>query len=44
VAKNDTIHITALNPFGYGVQIVFSDGHDQGIFPWVYLAGLAEEK
>lgn len=25
---------------GYGVQLVFSDGHAQGIYPWSYLAGL----
>jgi len=26
----------------YGVNIVFSDGHDRGIYPWSYLATLAE--
>jgi len=26
---------------GYGVQLVFSDGHDRGIYPWAYLRGLA---
>ena len=25
---------------GYGLQLVFSDGHDRGIFPWSYLRGL----
>nr|WP_234825174.1 gamma-butyrobetaine hydroxylase-like domain-containing protein [Cupriavidus necator] len=25
---------------GYGVQIVFSDGHDRGIYPWRYLQAL----
>lgn len=24
----------------YGVQFVFSDGHDRGIFPWVFLRTL----
>lgn len=24
----------------YAAQIIFSDGHDRGIFPWVYLKGL----
>lgn len=33
------IEVTAINNMLYGVQIVFSDGHDRGIFPWVYLAG-----
>ncbi|MDH4607362.1 gamma-butyrobetaine hydroxylase-like domain-containing protein [Pseudomonas sp. BN102] len=25
---------------GYGVQLVFSDGHERGIFPWGYLREL----
>jgi DUF971 family protein len=24
----------------YGVQLVFSDGHERGIFPWTYLRAL----
>lgn len=24
----------------YGVQLVFSDGHERGIYPWVYLRTL----
>lgn len=36
------ISVTRLNPVGlYGVNIAFSDGHDRGIFPWVFLAALA---
>lgn len=27
----------AMVPMGYGVQLVFSDGHDRGIFPWAWL-------
>lgn len=35
------IGIRALRPVGaYGVQIVFSDGHERGIYPWAYLKGL----
>lgn len=26
----------------YGVNIAFSDGHDRGIYPWGYLAALAQ--
>ena len=26
----------------YGVNIAFSDGHNRGIYPWSYLAELAE--
>jgi DUF971 family protein len=31
--------VSVLNvvPMGYGVQLIFSDGHDRGIFPWPYL-------
>ncbi|CAI8772207.1 hypothetical protein EMIT0P43_170072 [Pseudomonas jessenii] len=25
---------------GYGLQLVFSDGHERGIYPWAYLARL----
>ncbi|MFJ4063989.1 DUF971 domain-containing protein [Pseudomonas sp. NPDC089996] len=25
---------------GYGVQLVFSDGHERGIYPWHYLRDL----
>lgn len=31
------IEVTEINNMIYGVQIIFSDGHDRGIFPWVYL-------
>ena len=27
----------------YAAQIVFSDGHDRGIFPWRYLKALEQE-
>lgn len=33
--------VTAVNPVGhYAVNIVFSDGHDRGIYPWSYLRDL----
>jgi DUF971 family protein len=35
--------IVAVEPIGnYAVQVVFSDGHDRGIFPWDYLAEIGE--
>ncbi|WP_041682215.1 MULTISPECIES: gamma-butyrobetaine hydroxylase-like domain-containing protein [Cupriavidus] len=34
------VRITALEEMGYGIQIVFSDGHDRGIYPWPYLQAL----
>lgn len=35
------VRITAIEPAGYGVQLVFSDGHARGIYPWAYLNALA---
>ena len=35
------VRVTAVEPAGYGVQLVFSDGHARGIYPWAYLAELA---
>jgi DUF971 family protein len=35
--------ITGIRPVGsYAVQLVFSDGHERGIFPWAYLRELGE--
>lgn len=38
----DGIRITAIHAQGYGVQLVFDDGHDRGIYPWRYLHELGE--
>lgn len=35
------IRVLQANPQGYGLQLVFSDGHDRGIYPWVYLAQMS---
>ncbi len=34
------VELIAMNPMGYGLQMVFSDGHDRGIYPWGYLREL----
>ncbi|MBN3818806.1 DUF971 domain-containing protein, partial [Paraburkholderia sp. Se-20369] len=34
------VMVTAIHPMGYGVQLVFSDGHARGIYPWPYIASL----
>lgn len=34
------VRLCAINTHGYGVQLVFSDGHDRGIYPWQYLREL----
>ncbi|WP_457392879.1 gamma-butyrobetaine hydroxylase-like domain-containing protein [Roseateles sp. P5_E1] len=36
--------LTGLHPVGpQGLQLVFSDGHDRGIYPWPYLHQLCLE-
>ncbi|HEU6455062.1 MAG TPA: gamma-butyrobetaine hydroxylase-like domain-containing protein [Roseateles sp.] len=43
VTPVDTM-LTGIQPVGAsGVQLVFSDGHDRGIYPWSYLHQLAQE-
>lgn len=34
------VRLLEVNPQGYGVQLVFDDGHQQGIYPWAYLREL----
>ncbi|KQW93960.1 hypothetical protein ASC94_15535 [Massilia sp. Root418] len=37
------IRLLAVEPVGaYGVQLVFSDRHDRGIYPWIYLEQLSD--
>jgi len=31
------VRIERIEVQGYGVQLVFSDGHERGIYPWAYL-------
>ena len=36
------VRLTEINPIGQqGLNLVFSDGHGRGIFPWSYLHDLA---
>jgi prepilin-type processing-associated H-X9-DG protein len=42
-APPDGLAIDSVQRIGvYGVNIAFSDGHARGIYPWPYLATLAE--
>ncbi|MHC6227974.1 DUF971 domain-containing protein [Pseudomonas sp. X10] len=34
------VRLERLELQGYGVQLIFSDGHDRGIYPWEYLSTL----
>jgi DUF971 family protein len=37
--------LTGASPVGqYALQLLFSDGHDRGIYPWDLLRGLAGEE
>jgi DUF971 family protein len=39
------LQITGIEPIGnYAVRLAFSDGHDRGIFPWPYLAEIADTR
>jgi DUF971 family protein len=36
----DDITVLDVRPAGYGVQLLFSDSHERGIFPWEFLERL----
>lgn len=39
------VNISAIEPVGsYGVKLVFTDGHDTGIYSWDYLCDLGAKK
>lgn len=39
----ENIAITNIKPIGsYAINIVFSDGYDRGIYPWIYLRELED--
>ncbi|MBC3361855.1 gamma-butyrobetaine hydroxylase-like domain-containing protein [Pseudomonas sp. SWRI154] len=40
VLVDSRVRVVEVHAQGYGVQLVFSDGHERGIFPWAYLARL----
>ncbi|RON54084.1 DUF971 domain-containing protein [Pseudomonas frederiksbergensis] len=40
VKVDSRIRVVELNAQGYGLQLIFSDGHERGIYPWPYLSGL----
>jgi DUF971 family protein len=40
VKVDERIRVVQLNAQGYGLHLIFSDGHERGIYPWPYLSGL----
>ncbi|WP_019096498.1 DUF971 domain-containing protein, partial [Pseudomonas putida] len=39
----DDVRVVQIESQGYGVQLVFSDGHERGIYPWAYLRDLGSQ-
>lgn len=40
---SDDVSVTNVEPIGsYAIRLVFSDGHDRGIYPWSYLREIAD--
>lgn len=40
----ELVTLTGASPIGqYAVQLIFSDGHDRGIYPWALLHELSTE-
>jgi DUF971 family protein len=37
---DDRVRVTEVHPQGYGLQLIFSDGHQRGIYPWPFLMQL----
>lgn len=41
LAVDAAVRVTGIRPVGsYGAQLLFSDGHERGIFPWIFLKTL----
>lgn len=41
---SEAVRVVQIHPQGYGVQLVFSDGHQRGIYPWAYLAAMGSNQ
>jgi len=45
LAIEPDLRVEGIEPIGnYALRLFFSDGHDRGIFPWVYLRELADRE
>jgi DUF971 family protein len=41
---SETVRVTDIRPVGnYGIQLVFTDRHERGIYPWIYLQRLGDD-
>ncbi|TAL94159.1 MAG: DUF971 domain-containing protein [Paraburkholderia sp.] len=43
VRAAEGVAVVDIQSMAYGVQLVFSDGHAQGIFPWAFLEALGSD-
>ncbi|CAG4887344.1 DUF971 domain-containing protein [Paraburkholderia gardini] len=43
VRAPEGVAVVDIQSMAYGVQLVFSDGHAQGIFPWSFLEALGAD-
>lgn len=44
IATGESLRITEIAPVGnYAMQLIFSDGHARGIFPWQFLRQLRDK-
>ena len=41
---SEAVRVVQIHPQGYGVELVFSDGHQRGIYPWAYLAAMGNDQ
>lgn len=42
--NKEDVAITGIEPMGnYAIKLIFSDGHDSGIYTWAYLKELGEK-
>ena len=45
VSNKKQVRISKIQPVGhYAIKLVFDDGHDTGIYSWVYLQQLAQQQ
>ena len=42
IAIDPDVTLAGIEPMGYGAQLLFSDSHARGIFPWTYLESFAQ--
>lgn len=44
IAVAPDVTLNGIEPMGYGVQLLFSDGHARGVYPWPWLQTLGDDE